>query len=154
MIIRKFQPEDLEAILELFYDVVHSVGAKYYDLDQVNAWAPKNSSDKEKWLQSLTDHITYVAEDKGKIIGFGDMTQTGYIDRLYVHKNYQGRGATLAIFRKLEEEARRLGLTELTTEASIMAKRLEERQGFEVIQEQRKILRGIEFITYSMRKKL
>jgi putative acetyltransferase len=154
MIIRKFQPTDLEAILQLFYDVVHTIGAKYYDSEQVNAWASKDSLEKDKWLQSLTANIAYVAEDNGKIMGFGDMTQTGYIDRLYVHKNYQGRGAALAIFRKLEEEARRLGIAELTTEASIMAKPLAERQGFEVIQEQCKIHKGVEFINYFMRKKL
>ena len=151
MFIRKFQPADLEAVLELFHDVVHTIGAKYYNLDQVEAWAPE-SVDKEKWLNSLTANITFVAIDKDKIVGFGDMTITGYVDRLYVHKDYQGIG--VAIFKKLEEEARKLGLTELTTEASIMAKKIVERWGFEVIEKQSKVLRGQEFITYLMRKKL
>ncbi|MBI5274672.1 MAG: acetyltransferase [Chlamydiales bacterium] len=38
MIIREFQSSDLEAILELFHDVVHTVGSKYYDIDELNAW--------------------------------------------------------------------------------------------------------------------
>ena len=99
MNIRKFQPADLEAILELFHHVVHTIGAKYYNSEQVQAWAPSNA-DKEKWLKSLTAHITYVAEDQGKLIGFGDMSHTGYIDRLYVHKNYQGKGVALALLKK------------------------------------------------------
>jgi putative acetyltransferase len=153
MIIRKFQPADLEAILELFHDVVHTIGAKYYNSEQVQAWAPSNI-DKEKWLNSLTAHITYVAEDQGKMIGFGDMSLTGYIDRLYVHKNYQGKGVALALVKKLEEEARKLGLEELTTEASVMAMPIAKRWGFEVIQKNTKAHRGQEFITYLMRKKL
>ncbi|HEY5235948.1 MAG TPA: GNAT family N-acetyltransferase [Rhabdochlamydiaceae bacterium] len=153
MIIRKFQAADLEAILELFHDVVHKIGAKYYNTEQVQAWAPSNI-DKEKWLKSLTTNITLVAEDQGEIIGFGDMSHTGYIDRLYVHKNYQGKGVALALFKKLEEEARKLGIVELTTESSVMAKSIAERQGFEVVQKQNKVLRGQEFITYLMRKKL
>src|ERR1700691_5582119 len=120
MNIRKFQPSDLEAILELYHDVVHTIGAKYYNSEQVHAWAPAEEIDKEKWIKSLTANITLVAEDQGKIIGFGDMSHTGYIDRLYVHKNYQGKGVALALFKKLEEEARKLGIVELTTEASIM----------------------------------
>lgn len=154
MIIRRFASSDLESVLQLFQEVVHSVGAKYYNLSQVNAWAPKEGLDKQKWLQSLSENITYVVEMDSKIVGFGDMTHLGYIDHLYVHKNYQGRGVALAIFKKLEEEARKMGLSELTTEANVMAKPLAERQGFEVIKEQRKVRRGVEFINYMMRKKL
>lgn len=82
------------------------------------------------------------------------MTHTGYIDRLYVLKNYQGQGVALDILKKLEEEAHRLDLKELATEASIMAMPLAKRQGYEVVAEQRKIYRGKEFINYIMRKNL
>ncbi len=153
MIIRKFQKADLEAVLELYHTVVHTIGAKYYNSEQVQAWAPV-SPDKEKWLTSLTANIAFVAEDQGKMIGFSDMSHTGYIDRLYVHKNYQGKGVALALFKQLEEEARKLGIAELTTEASVMAKPIAKRQGFEIVQKNNKVLRGQEFITYLMRKKL
>ncbi len=106
------------------------------------------------WLKSLSDNITYVVELDGKIVGFGDMTHTGYIDRLFVLKNYQGQGIVFAILKKLEEEAHRLGLKELTTEASIMAMPLAKRQGYEVVAEQRKVYRGKEFINFIMRKNL
>jgi putative acetyltransferase len=153
MIIRKFQPADLEAILDLFHDVVHTVGAKYYDSEQVNAWAPKDV-DREKWLKSLSENITYVVEDKGKIIAFGDMTKTGYVDRCYVHKNYQGSKASRLIYKMLEEAARELGLSELTCEASTMLMPIAQRIGFEVVEKQTKIHRGVEFIIYKMRKTL
>jgi putative acetyltransferase len=152
--IRKFQPTDLEAILELFHDTVHAIASKYYSSEQVHAWAPANGVDKEQWLQSLTANLTFVAEDQGKIIGFGDMTKTGFIDRLYVHKDYQRSGVASAILKRFEKEARKLGVTELTTEASILLKPLAGRQGFEVVQENKKVRRGVEFITYFMRKKL
>jgi putative acetyltransferase len=152
--IRKFQPADLEAILELFHDVVHAIGTQYYSSEQVNAWAPANGIDKEKWLKSLTVNLTFVAEDKGKIIGFGDMAETGFIDRLYVHKDHQRSGVASAILKRLEEEAKKLGIAELTTEASLLLKPLAEREGFEVVQEHKKIRRGVEFITYFMSKKL
>jgi putative acetyltransferase len=154
MILRRFKPADLDLVLELFHTVVHITGAKYYNADQVQAWSPKVGLDREKWLDSLSAHITYVVEVDRKIVGFGDMSPSGYIDRLYVHPQHQGQGVARKIFKKLEEEARALGLTELTTEASIMAKPLAERQGFEVITEQCKIHRGVAFINYIMCKKL
>ena len=46
-----------------------------------------------KW--SLEDtglrHHTIVAECGNEIVGFGDIDDTGYLDRLYVHKDHQGK---------------------------------------------------------------
>ncbi len=100
------------------------------------------------------ENFSYVVEENGIIIGFGDMTHTGFIDRLYVHKNHQGRGAALRIFKMLEQDARKLGLEELTGEASVMLKPLAEMHGFEVVEKQSKLHRGVEFTNYKMRKKL
>jgi putative acetyltransferase len=155
MIIRRFHPPDLEPVLELFHEVVHSVGTKYYTPEQLNAWAPAlELLDRAQWLASLTDHITYVAEDKGHIVAFGDMTQTGMIDRLYAHKNYQGQGISRTLFKQFEEDAQKLGITELTIDGNIIIKTLAQRHGFEVVQIHHKIRRGAEFTNYIMRKQL
>lgn len=154
MIIRKFLPDDLDAAIALFCDSVHTVASRYYDSVQIEAWGDLKTIDREHWLKNLSDNITYIAEDEKKIVGFGDMTHQGYIDHLFVHKNYQGTGASLGIFKKFEEEARKLGLQEMTTEASIMAMPLAKRVGFEVLEKQIKVYKGIEFINYRMRKKL
>jgi len=44
--IRRFRTSDVEAIIQLFIEVVHTTGAKYYDQEQVDAWAPKNDFDR------------------------------------------------------------------------------------------------------------
>ena len=38
MILREYQPSDLKEILELFYHTVHSVNAKDYTPQQLDAW--------------------------------------------------------------------------------------------------------------------
>lgn len=154
MIIRKFSPNDLEAVIALFCDSVHTVANRYYNPQQIETWANRKTINRENWLKNLSANITYVAETENQIIGFGDMTHDGYIDHLFVHKNYQGKGASLGIFKKFEEEARKLGLPEMTTEASIMAMPIAKRVGFEILEKQTKILKGVEFINYKMRKKL
>lgn len=154
MIVRKFIPDDLEAVIAIFCDSIRAVASRYYDPVQIEAWGSPNAIDHERWLKSLLGNITYVAEDEKNLIGFGDMTHHGYIDRLFVHKKYQGTGAAQKIFRKLEEAARQLNLQELTTEASIVAMPVAKRLGFEILEKQIKIHNGIEFINYRMRKKL
>jgi putative acetyltransferase len=152
--IRSFHPSDLEAVLQLFHDVIHSVGRKYYTDEQVNAWAPKEGVDRGKWLKSLSENITYIVEADGKIVAFADMTHSGYIDHMFIDQKYQGQGISFTLGRKFEEEARKLGLKELTTEASITAKPVAERMGFTVVQKQSKVLRGVAFTNYLMSKKL
>lgn len=90
MIIREYNAEDCAEITELFYNTVHTVNAKDYSKKQLDVWA-NGKADIEKWNKSLLEHYSLVAVEDGVIIGFGDIDKTGYLDRLYVHKDYQER---------------------------------------------------------------
>lgn len=93
MRIREFQGSDINQVVSLFYETVHSVNAVDYTIGQLNAWAPKNEIEAklEMWNKSLSNNVTYVAEINGKIVGFSDMTRNGYLDRLYTHKDIRDR---------------------------------------------------------------
>lgn len=91
MFIRKYRSSDCEKIAKLFYDTVHNVNIRDYSAAQVSAWAD-GSIDLAAWDRSFLEHYTVVAEEKGIIIGFGDISDNGYLDRLYVHKDYQRKG--------------------------------------------------------------
>jgi len=151
IIIRTFQKEDLETVLQLFYETVHTVNARDYNELQLQAWAPKRL-DRERWLQSLEKNICYVAGYRGVIVGFGDYNDEHYIDRLFTHKDYQGKGVASYILQKLEKEAVNLGHGDIYTEASITAKSFFERKGFICIKEQKKQHNGQIFINYVMKK--
>ena len=101
MIIRKYLPSDCKHLAELFYQTVHSINAKDYTDEQLNAWATGNV-DIEEWNRSLSEHFSLVAIKDGIITGFGDIDRTGYLDRLFVHKDYQNQGIATAICDKLE----------------------------------------------------
>ena len=71
----------------MFYNTVHSVNAKDYTEEQLNVWAT-GGVDLQEWNQSFLKHKTVVAVDDDEIVGFGDIDQSGYLDRLYVQMNY------------------------------------------------------------------
>ena len=96
MIIREYEETDCKYLTELFYDTVHSVNAKDYTEEQLNAWATGSVNLKE-WNKSLLEHFTVVAVEDNIIVGFGDIDKMGYLDRLYVHKDYQNRGIATGI---------------------------------------------------------
>mgnify|MGYP001141936744 FL=1 len=102
MIIRKYQPSDCKELTELFYNTVHNVNAKDYTKEQLNVWAT-GQADLEKWNDSLQKHFSVVAVDNEIIVGFGDIDKTGYLDRLFVHADYQSKGIATAICNQLEQ---------------------------------------------------
>ena len=90
MKIRRYEPGDLAQITALFYDTVHAVNAADYSPEQLDAWAD-GAPDRDRWNRSLLAHHSLVAvEGEGLIVGFGDIDGTGYLDRLYVHRDRQG----------------------------------------------------------------
>lgn len=147
MIIRTYQSSDLKILVKLFYDTVHFVNSKDYSKKQVDVWASK-TLDLVKWDQSLKEHYSLVALIDGKIVGFGDIDQTGYLDRLYVHYQYQGKGIAKAICSQLEKSVN----GKITVHASITAKGFFEHRGYQVIKKQEVKRQGISLVNYVMEK--
>lgn len=147
MFIRGYQPSDCAEAAALFYHTVHTVNAKDYTAEQLDVWAP-HQRDLEKWNQSLQEHYSIVAVEAGMIVGFGDIDETGYLDRLYVHADYQKQGIASAICDRLEQTVQ----WDIITHASITAKPFFEKRGYNVIREQQVERRGILLTNFVMVK--
>ena len=148
MYLRPYRTEDLNEIATLFYQTVHSVNAADYSKEQLDVWATGNI-DETRWNDSLCAHTSIVAEEDGKIIGFGDIDHTGYLDRLYVHKDYQRRGVASAICSELEKTA---DGREITVHASITARPFFEKRGYVTERSQLVERGGVLLKNYVMRR--
>lgn len=157
MEIRKFRDSDIKEIIALFYETVHTVNGKDYTPEQLNAWAPAEDMERRSaaWLESMAANIALVAVIEGEAIaGFGDMTEQGHLERLFVHKDCQGRGVASALVEALEAEAGKRGLVRLDTDASVTARPFFERRGYVVVKEQAPVRNGITLRNYKMIKSL
>ena len=148
MILRNYTESDCPELARLFYETVHTVNARDYSQAQLDAWATGNV-DANAWNQSFLAHHTVVAEQDGILVGFGDMDETGYLDRLYVHKDYQHRGVATAICDELEQHS---PTPKFTTHASITARPFFEKRGYTVIKEQQVERRGVRLTNFVMQK--
>lgn len=148
--LRPYTPEDCEAISRLFYETVHTVNAKDYSRQQLDVWAT-GSVDLAAWNESFLAHTTFVAVDRETITGFGDIDSSGYLDRLYVHKDYQGIGIATALCEKLEASVESAAVT---THASITARPFFEDRGYVVKKEQQVERQGILLTNYVMEKQI
>lgn len=147
--LRAYRSADCEKMAQLFYDTVHTVNARDYTKEQLDAWAT-GQVDLESWDASFQSHITLVAEIQGMLAGFGDITGDGYLDRLYVHKGCQGLGVATAICDGLEGKAQ----GSVTTHASITARPFFEHRGYRVLREQQVERRGVKLTNFVMEKQL
>lgn len=151
MIIRKYRPSDCADMAKLFHDTVHKINAKDYSNEQLDAWASGNIN-LEEWDASFLEHNTFVAEIDGNIVGFADMDNTGYLDRLFVHKDFQSMGIATALVNELEQSARASGIFRFETYASITARPFFEKRGYIVEFENQVIRKGITLVNYKMVK--
>lgn len=141
-------PDDCGQIAELFYQTVHSVNARDYTKEQLDAWA-SGDVNLEEWNRSFLEHVTLAAVSDGAIVGFGDMDSSGYLDRLYVHKNHQREGIASAICDRLEQSVQGRSIV---THASITARPFFERRGYCVVKEQEVVRNGIALKNFVMKK--
>ena len=131
MYIREYEPADCSEIASLFYQTVHEVNKQDYTSEQLNAWAA-GKVDLAAWNQSFLEHYTLVAVENGRIAGFGDIDETGYLDRLYVHKEHQREGIAAAPCSRLEAHVQ----GNILTHASITARPFFQKRGYKVLKEQ------------------
>lgn len=150
MEIRPYQPSDLPAIRNLFKRTILKINALDYTPRQLAAWiGPDNDRVIAAWQQSLTAHTTLVAVQDDVIVGFADMAATGYLDRLYVHADFQGQGIATALTAALMAQVPN---KRYTTAASITARPFFERQGYQVVRRQQVVRAGIKLTNYFMAK--
>lgn len=150
---RLYRQSDLDSILELFYHNIHTVCVHDYTLEQLDAWAPANP-DVYRWQVSLNRNHTLVVEKDSQIIGFGDVGETGYLDRLYVHPDYLHQGIASLLVEQLEKYAKAKGISFMNTAASVTSRPFFEKQGYNVLEEQIVERRGVRLRKYLMEKKL
>lgn len=149
MKLRKYKPSDCLEIAELFYQTVHTINSNDYTKEQCDVWAT-GEVDLKQWNESFLNHTTVVAVEENQIIGYGDIDDSGYLDHLYVHKNFQRKKVATAICDDLEASH---SFTTITTHASITACPFFKQRGYDVVKVQQVERKGILLTNYVMEKK-
>jgi len=144
---------DLPALMALFRETVHAVGAGHYTPQELDAWAPRVVH-PETWQERLARNMALVAEEPGVLVGFAELSPDGAVDMLYVHKDHQGCGIASTLLAELEAGARAKGLARLTTNASRVAKPFFLRRGYKLVAAQTVERRGVRIENFRMEKAL
>ena len=152
-VIREARAGDYAAIGQLFFETIRSVNLRDYTPEQVAAWAPAVWSG-EDWRKRLAGQVVLVAMEGAMVAGFVSIEENGHVDLLYVHKDRQRQGVGSALLGRVIELAIQWKLASVYTEASITARGLFERHGFEVVEAEDVVRRGVTLRRYRMSRRL
>lgn len=150
-ILRYNKDTDFDEVIKLFYDTIYVINSKDYTKTQLDAWA---NIDKKRWETTLFNNYSLVAKKKDIIIGFSDITDDGYLDRMFVHKDYQKMGVGSILLKNLENYAISNNITYIHTNASITAKNFFIKNNFKVLNEQQVKVNGVYLTNFKMIKKV
>ena len=144
--IRRYRDTDARATRSIFERAVRVTAAADYTAEQLAAWVPEDRADTvlDDWAARRTAVTTWVAELDDSVVGFTDLdVKIGYLDMLFVDPDAGRRGVGSALIRHVLDEARAVGLREVTVQASRTAQPVFARHGFVVVREQRVERRGV-----------
>lgn len=151
--VRRYQDGDAKYIAHIYYNTIHTVNAKDYTKEQLDAWAPWSSvEDYSGWREKLDKIKPFVALIENTIVGFAEFESNGHIDCFYVHHEYQGAGVGSALMHEIEKESVTKSISRIYAEVSITAKPFFEAKGFKVVKQQTVLMRGVELINFVMEK--
>ena len=153
MKIRRFTNGDEIALFRVFLSSVHTIASHYYTHEQIEAWAPPDI-DPEQWANYMKELLPFVVEVDGEIAGYADVQPNGYIDHFFVSGTYPRQGVGTLLMNCIHEEARQLGIAELTSNVSKAAEEFFLRHGFHVVERGFPVRRGVTLQNALMRKYL
>ncbi len=150
--LRSYRPADLPAVCRLFHNTVHTVCREDYSQRELDAWAPEKI-DLAAWNKSLRESLCVVATAGGEIVGFANLADD-MLDRVYVHHDWLRRGVGTRMVTVLERAAKKRGIRELFTDASITARPFFLAMGYRVVTPQKVARNGVVLTNYRMKKEL
>ena len=144
--LRAFRSRCVEDLIHIFTLSIKSTCAKDYSKEQIEAWL--SGVDKTKWRAMFKDHYSMIALKDNTPIGFGDISEDGYLNMLYVHPDYQNQGVATRICDALEQRVEK----NITVDASITAKDFFLKRGYAVVTKQTVYRKGIALNNFRMMK--
>ncbi|GAA4420052.1 GNAT family N-acetyltransferase [Bremerella cremea] len=153
MEVRNALPEEYPQLWQLFYETIHTVNARDYSPQQLDAWAPAEI-EMSRWEARMASIHPFVAIEGNEIAGFCDVQPDGLIDMFFVHHQWQRRGVGRMLFAEIERRAAAMKLKSLHSHVSLTARPFFEAHGFSVEEPQQVTINGQTLSNFLMRRSL
>jgi len=144
---------DLNDITHLFRIAIEKTAGKDYSPQEIASWA-EGDKYTDNWLKRIDTHYYLLVKIDEKLVGMASLDDSGYLDVMYVHPEYQGMGIASDLLSKMEAKAKKDGHTKITSDVSITAKPFFLHKGFAIVKPQLVLCRGVVLRNYNVFKEL
>lgn len=151
--IRQANENDCVEIGRLYYETVRTINAKDYTEKEIEIWSGLGKK-LEVWKRKVSEQYFLVAVSDGMIVGISSIENNGYLDFMYVHKDYQRRGIAKRLLEGIEKKAIEQSNVEIWAYVSITANPFFEKNGYVFEGEKIITVQGVDFVDRIMKKKL
>ena len=134
--IRGFRRADTVRTRAVFSRAVLLGAIDSYSTAERIAWCGRAIITDAQWRTAREAQPTWVAERRGEVVGFVDLTPDGEVNMLYVHPDHTRRGVGSALLDEVEQSARGADMPRLHARVSLVAESLFARAGFVVVRRQ------------------
>ncbi len=134
----------------MFTASVHGIADRAYNLEQLQAWAPL-AADLDHWRRKLASQKLLLAEQEGELLAMIGFEANGHIDVLFTHPKDVRKGIAQHLHSYVERLLTELGVSELFSEVSEVARPFFQRQGYQVETREVVAVRGVDVHRYRMR---
>ena len=145
---RLIRPTDSQLLREIYVDAIQTQAAQAYSPDQIRAWA------NLAWLPGLFDRTLEEGQVwiSGIDDGFAIRHPANRLSMLYCRGRSSRQGHGSALVQAIEDDAQRLGIQRLQTEASLLSWPMLEQRGWTVIAPEPFMIAGVPFVRFQMEK--
>lgn len=151
--VRQALLEDIISILDLFRQTIEWVCAEHYTDEQIRIWI-QGACQTQKWINRIEEQYFIISTSAGSLTGFASISVEGYLDLLYVHKHWQGKGAGKTLYTELERFASDHEIPEIYSDVSLSAVPFFTKMGFQILKSQSVVREGVALQNFRMIKKL
>lgn len=144
---------DLPEILDLFETAIKQSCSNDYTPAQIEAWVTSRQI-PGRWQTKVENQHFLLARSGQELVGFTSLEDDNYVDVMYVHPNYKGKGVATELLHQLESLAYERGVSKLKSDVSITARPFFEKMGFKVIRKNDNEVRGEVLVNFRMVKKI
>ncbi len=151
--LRRASAADAPALAELIRSTIRELGPRAYSAEQVAVWS-LFPADFDAFCRDLDEGIGLVLETEERLAALSLLHPLDHIALLYTAAPFAGRGFATRLIAATELEARRLGASRLSTEASHLARPVFARCGFSIVRSEYVFRHNVPFKRFVMEKSL
>lgn len=149
--IRHYRAGDHGEIATIFCRAIHEIACADYTEEQRLVWSSRRPN-PEYWRDRCELKRPFVAVTGTQISGFLELDPDGHIDCAYVNPDFQRRGVMTLLVGHAIDTATRMRLPSLYVEASITARPLFEKMGFQWIADNLVEIGGVTLRNFRMER--